>query len=304
MAGIALPRDMAAGYGVGLDRTLVLGGGGLWFVAWQTGYLRRLEELGLSLGTAGRLVGTSAGSIVASILAGEKLAGFARTVRLLARVPALTGIIAAAGPLSPSRQHALDAFREARDCEPATLQRIGFAALAAGAPPAAVTARNLAVILRMRAWPSRRLAITCVDAYTGERCVVGASARVPVARAAAASSAVPGIFAPQPVQDRKCMDGGVSGTGLHLDLVAGSRRALVISLVDGTEPELSWGTMTPATIRGEFDDLAATGTEVLRIVPRTTVPEDLMDPLQATSAAALGYAQAAEDAAEVAGFWG
>ena len=46
MAGMALPRSMAALYGRGIDRGLVLGGGGVWFVAWQTGYLRRLEELG------------------------------------------------------------------------------------------------------------------------------------------------------------------------------------------------------------------------------------------------------------------
>ena len=53
MAGMALPRSMAALYGRGIDRGLVLGGGGVWFVAWQTGYLRRLEELGLGLGSAG-----------------------------------------------------------------------------------------------------------------------------------------------------------------------------------------------------------------------------------------------------------
>ena len=54
-----------------------------------------------------------------------------------------------------------------------------------------------------------------------------------VARAVAASSAVPGLFTPQPILDRRCMDGGVSGTGTHLDLVAGARRAVVLHLTDG-----------------------------------------------------------------------
>ena len=303
MAQIALPRSMEARYGRGIDRGLVLGGGGIWFVAWQTGYLRRLEELGLGLGLADRLVGTSAGSIVASILAGEKLAGFARTVDLLGRAPGLLARMTAGGPLEPSCQRALDAFRDSTDSTPATLQSIGFAALAARTPSAETTARNFVVILRMRRWPSSRLHITCVDAYTGERCVITRSAGVPVARAAAASSAVPGIFAPQPVQDRKCMDGGVAGTGVHLDLVAGARKALVISLVDGHEPGLTWGTMTPETIRREFDDLLATGTQALRITPRVEVPEDVMDPRLAATAAQAGLAQADDDLARLRDFW-
>lgn len=303
MAGMALPRSMAALYGRGIDRGLVLGGGGVWFVAWQTGYLRRLEELGLGLGSADRLVGTSAGSLVASILAAERLSGFGRTVDLLTRAPGLLALMTSSGPLEPSCQRALDAFRDSRDSTPETLRAIGFAALAARTPSADTTARNLGVILRMRKWPSSRLHITCVDAYTGERCVVTRSAGVPLARAAAASSAVPGIFAPQPVQDRKCMDGGVAGTGVHLDLVAGARKALVVSLVDGTEPELAWGTMTPESIRQEFDDLVATGTQALRIVPRAEVPEDVMDPRLAVNAAREGVRQADEDLERVRDFW-
>jgi NTE family protein len=294
---------MDARYGRGIERGLVLGGGGIWFVAWQTGYLRRLEELGLQLGLADRLVGTSAGSIVASILAGEKLAGFGRTVDLLTRAPGLLARMAASGPLEPSCERALDSFRDARDCEPQTLREIGFAALAARTPTAEVTARNFSVILRMRRWPSSRLHITCVDTFTGERIVVTRSAAVPLARAAAASSAVPGIFAPQPIQDRKCMDGGVAGTGVHLDLVAGARRALVISLVDGSEPDLAWGTMTPESIRQEFADLQASGTEALRIVPRTQVPEDVMDPRLAVSAVQEGVAQADDDITLLRDFW-
>ena len=303
MAGMALPRSMAALYGRGIDRGLVLGGGGVWFVAWQTGYLRRLEELGLGLGSADRLVGTSAGSLVASILAAERLSGFGRTVDLLTRAPGLLALMTSSGPLEPSCQRALDAFRDSRDSTPETLRAIGFAALAARTPSADTTARNLGVILRMRKWPSSRLHITCVDTYTGERCVVTRSAGVPLARATAASSAVPGIFAPQPVQDRKCMDGGVAGTGVHLDLVAGARKALVISLVDGTEPELAWGTMTPESIRQEFDDLVATGTQAMRIVPRAEVPEDVMDPRLAVNAAREGVRQADEDLARVRDFW-
>lgn len=303
MPDVALPRDFEACYGAGLDRTLVLGGGGVWFVAWQTGFLRRLGELDVHLGNADRFVGTSAGSVVASIVSGERLAGFARTVDLLAKAPKVLGLIAPAGSFAPSQQHALDLFREALDNQPSTLRRIGYAALAAQTPSKEATARNLALILRMRRWPSPRLHISCVDAYTGERCIVAAEHGIPINRATAASSAVPGIFAPQQILDRRCMDGGVAGTGVHLDVVAGARRALVVSLVDGTEESLQWGTATPASIRQEYDDLLASGTDALRVTPDVTVPEDVMDPALAAAAVTQGARQAEQMADQIRDFW-
>jgi NTE family protein len=303
MIDVALPRDFDARYGAGVDRALVLGGGGVWFVAWQTGFLRRLGELDIHLGNADRFVGTSAGSIVASIVSGERLAGFARTVDLLTKAPKVLDLIAPAATFEPSQQRALDLFRQALGNDEATLRRIGYAALAAQTPSRESTARNLALILRMRRWPSSRLHITCVDAYTGERCVVTAQHGVPINRAAAASSAVPGIFAPQQILDRRCMDGGVAGTGVHLDVVAGARKAVIISLVDGSEQSLQWGTATPASIRQEYDDLLATGTEALRIIPDATVPEDVMNPALAAAAVNHGARQAERMAGAIRSFW-
>lgn len=303
MSDVALPRDFSARYGAGIRKGLVLGGGGVWFVAWQTGYLRRLSELGVHFGDADRFVGTSAGSIVASIVSGERLAGFGRTVDVLAYAPRVLSLLAPASSLKPSQQRALDTFREARDCSPQTLREIGFAAMAAQTPSRESTARSLALMLRMRRWPSSRLQITCVDAFTGERCVVTKSAGVAINRATAASSAVPGIFAPQQIQDRRCMDGGVSGTGVHLDLVAGADRAVVISLIDATRDDVPWGTMAPGDIEREQQSLVDSGTRVLRLVPRVAVPEDLMDPALAVRAVAHGSRQADDDAAAIGGFW-
>ncbi len=304
MTALALPRDFDARYGSGLDRALVLGGGGMWFVAWQTGFLRRLAELEIHLGNADRFVGTSAGSIMASIVSAERLAGFARTVDLLTRAPRILDLVAPPSALAPSQQRALDEFRTAHNAEPATVRGIGFAALAAQTPSRESTARNLGLILRMRKWPSPKLHVTCVDAYTAERCVIAEEHRVPINRAAGASSAVPGIFAPQQVQDRRCMDGGVSGTSVHLDLVAGARRAIVISLVDGTTQEWAWGTSTPESIRREFAALQDSGTEVLRIVPEVAIPDNVMDPALAAKAFAHGAGQAQRQADEIRRVWG
>lgn len=45
-------------------RGLVLGGGGITGIAWETGLLWGLAEAGVDLTGADRIVGTSAGSIV------------------------------------------------------------------------------------------------------------------------------------------------------------------------------------------------------------------------------------------------
>ncbi|HMD50148.1 MAG TPA: patatin-like phospholipase family protein, partial [Bryobacteraceae bacterium] len=50
-------------------RALVLGGGGPVFVAWESGILAGLAEAGLDLSNADYILGTSAGSIVGSLLA-------------------------------------------------------------------------------------------------------------------------------------------------------------------------------------------------------------------------------------------
>ena len=64
---VALTVDMAARRGAGHRRTVVLGGGGIFFIAWQVAFLNELARQGLVLRDATRFVGTSAGSIVAAL---------------------------------------------------------------------------------------------------------------------------------------------------------------------------------------------------------------------------------------------
>src|ERR1044072_374775 len=53
----------------GLDRTLVLGGGGEYYVAWYCGFFHGLYEQGVDLNVAEMGVGTSAGAYAGSTLA-------------------------------------------------------------------------------------------------------------------------------------------------------------------------------------------------------------------------------------------
>ena len=281
-----------------------MGGGGLFFVAWQVGYLQTLANHGVRFDSADRVVGTSAGSLVASALTSGKLKRLHSEVSLLAKVPALVSSMAPASALVPSQNRALELFIAATDAEPDTVRAIGHAALAAVTPKPESTRRNIALVVGPGGWPSDALHITCVDAYTGERCVVTAATGTTPARAAAASSAVPGIFAPQPIADRRCMDGGVGGSGVHLDVLAGSRRALVLSLTDGSQMEEAMMTLHPDEGKQELEDLKASGTDVVLRVPEVVDLLNLMSPAAVPDALAMGARQATADVGELSAFWG
>jgi NTE family protein len=194
----ALPRSFDARYGTGVRRGLCLGGGGLFFVAWLVAYLNELAGRGLEVQGADRVVGTSAGSVVASALAAGHLRRIHAEISVLTNVPALLAALAPAADLHPSQVRAVEMFAQAADSDVTTLRAIGHAALAAQTPGPEVMRRNISLLVGRGRWPSPALHISCVDAYTGERCVVAGEAGVPVARAVAASSAVPGVFAPSP----------------------------------------------------------------------------------------------------------
>lgn len=299
--GLAWPRDFDARSADGLDRVLVLGGGGLYLLAWHVGYLHELAERGIDLQHSDRLVGTSAGSVMATGLAAGKLGRLHTLVGALDKRPGVIARMAPAGELSASQQRARDLFWFMADASLETRQRVGHAALAAGTPSADSTARTLSLVLGVRSWPSASLHITCVDTYSGERCVVTEAAGVRPARAVAASSAVPGIFAPQPIGDRRCMDGGVSDSGVHADLACGARRAVILSLPDYV-PAAEGFERSITDVHAEIAALEAAGTQVFHRVPESADFERLMDPTMVSEAFAMGHRQAASDAEELRTF--
>jgi NTE family protein len=298
----AVPLSFEARYGAGYRRSLVLGGGGVVFVAWLAAYLGELARRGVALQDADRILGTSAGSILATIVAAGHLQRLQRLIGPLSRRPAIISRLAPAADLNPSQQRALDLFECARDSTPATIREIGAAALAAATPPRSLLPASVLMLAQTGRWPDDRLVVSAVDAYTGERLALTRAGGTPLLRAVAASASVPGLFAPQPVLDRRCMDGGVSGTGLHSDLVAGCERVLVIP-VAGTllEPRL---TMQPDSVDREISALRASGSTAEVRHARLPADTDLMDPAAVPDALLLGRRQAGEDAAALSDFWG
>jgi NTE family protein len=303
----ALPRSFDARYGKGIGRALSLGGGGMYFVAWQLGYLKSLADHGIRIDRADRVVGTSAGSVVAATVAHERLRLTYAETTLMSRLPGLIGKLFPSQVALSSQQRALDLYMGASDSAPSTVRSIGHAALAAVTPSAETMPRDLELILGEH-WSSDALWMTCTDAYTADRCVMTRVTSVSVARGAAASSAVPGIFAPQVIAGRKCIDGGVGGTAVHLDLVAGADKALVLSLYRDTDLTRGMLTLAPGDLGRELVELKASGTEVFFRAPETH-PMDvhgLMDPTAVPEAMAQGSRQGTEDVESggLSRFWG
>ena len=301
---VALPRSFAARYGEGTRRGLCLGGGGLYFIAWQVAYLYTLVSGGVDIGAADTVVGTSAGSLVASALTGGHLRRIHHEMQLLSRVSTILPAFSLNSTLHPSQQRALDLFMQAGDAEVATVRAIGHAALAARTSSPKAVRSGIGLMIGKTRWPSTTLHITCVDAYTGERCVVTHDANVRVSNAVAASCAIPGVSAPQPIRDRRCIDGGVGGSGTHLDVLAGAQRALVLALSDGTSVTVGMATNAPGSTQQEFADFVASGTEVVIRTPETFDIDELMSPASIPKAMAMGARQASADVAEVRAFWG
>jgi NTE family protein len=302
--GLHWPISFESRYGQGLDRTISFGGGGVFFVAWQVGYIKGLAEASIQLNGAERVIGTSAGSIVAALFSAKKISGFYEELHLLSKVPQLVSALAPAASLKPSQLHAVELFTQATTADIDVVREIGRAALAAQAPEQDVMRRNILLVARMRHWPSKILHTSTVDTYTGERCIVSSDSEISIPAALAASSAIPGVFPPQQLADRKCMDGGTSGTGTHLDVLAGSHRALILCLRDPQVSHRAEMTQSPQATLAEYEALKASGTTVFTASPKSFTQAELMDPTAVGKALAMGIEQGSADAQRVEEFWG
>ncbi|MDD3267625.1 MAG: hypothetical protein PHC75_10660, partial [Burkholderiales bacterium] len=159
-------------------------------------------------------------------------------------------------------------------------------------------------------WKSYVLHITANDCYTGERVVISQKDNVPIYEACAASSSLPGNTGPTWVKDRLCMDGGICETSTHCDVISGVKKALVISLGDGTRNEVTQGlriSALPDTLNQEIQQLKQDGTEVFQVVagllPGIDKIDSVMDPKWIKPMLDYGYKRAEADAAKMKKFW-
>src|ERR1700693_5529012 len=195
---------------------LVLAGGGIAGIAWETGFLLGVQEAQRAaaerLLDAEVLLGTSAGSTVAAqISSGAPLAElYARqmsqnTHELAPRIDVedLLGLFEAAA--GDTRTSLTD-----------TLRPIGGRPVSARTVTEEVRRSVIARRLPSHRWPDRRLEVTAIDVETGERGLFGRDSGVPLVDAFAASCAVPVVWPPVTIGERRFMDGGV-GSSANVD---------------------------------------------------------------------------------------
>lgn len=267
----------------------MLGGGGITGLAWETGLLAGLAERGADLAGAIDVLGTSAGSLVGSwISTGQDLAR-AAAEQMQDR--------AAAGVLAPpdrgrmarafGRWAAIQSYREEDG------RAVGAIACEVDAAGEEAWVDSMRRQLKAECWPPA-LRITAVDASSGEIRVFDSGSGVPLARAVAASCAVPSIAPTVQVDGRRYMDGAVpSGTHAHRALERGARSVLVVAAFDARTPGI--GPLMEREREAEVARLRAAGMRVAVIRPSARAAQHLsnaMDVSRRAAAAEAGLEQA------------
>jgi NTE family protein len=233
-------------------RALVLAGGGLAGIAWETGVLCGIAdespEAARLLLDSDVLVGTSAGSAVAAQISSghpvEEL--FARQVAETSAeihpgvdIDAITELFLTA--LGDSTDPNIKGDKKSKQ-----LQRIGAVALATDTVPEPVRREVIAQRLPSHEWPDRTLRLTAIDVVTGELVVFDRASGVGLVDAVAASCAVPGAWPVVTIADRRYMDGGV-GSPINLG-VAGDCDVAVILVPAGSDAPSPFGAAPAAEI--------------------------------------------------------
>lgn len=276
-------------------RGLVLGGGGITGIAWETGLLLGLQDLGVDVTVADAVVGTSAGSVVgAQITTGIALSDlFAYQVSTPKPAPLarISPVVLAGFARSMLRARGdLEAFGR-------HVGRWSAKRAAAGKLPT-LDARFDAIRERLpvQEWgPGGRLQVTAVDVETGALRVFDGTDGVTLVEAVAASCAVPGVYPPVPIQGRSYVDGGAR-SGSNADLLTDCDRVLAFTPVDRavgpmrTAGELLGG-VPHLVVSPDAASVAAIGKNVL-------------DPARRAASARAGRDQAAAVAPLAREIWG
>lgn len=231
-----------------MSYTLVLAGGGVTGIAWETGVLLGLRDEGVDLALhTHRVIGTSAGSVVgAQLLGGPDLEHlFAAQIAdehheidpdldldLLVKV---FGLMVDGGTTSDDQR-----------------RRIGELALGATTVDEATRRRVIEHRLHGIDWPDRDLVVTAIDAHTGEFVTWTKHSGVSLVDAVASSCAVPGVWPCVTIDGRRYYDGGLRN-GANAHLAADSAEVVVIApRIAGPSP----------AVDAEVDSLRSNGSTV------------------------------------------
>lgn len=237
-----------------MESVLVLGGGGVLGYAWECGMMAGFAETADPFAFDAYL-GTSAGAIAGAQLASGRLPEHAADPERR-RVPVygdfdmqvlgkIFGIWGRMDRTTVAQAAAIGAIARdvARDKESLWIE-------------------SMADMVHVRDWPDKALLIAAVDTATGERSTLDRSCGAELARAVAASAAVPGMFPSVDVGGRLYMDGQVhSSTNADLLLPYRPRRVTLLvptNVVSGG----GIGGHADRMLNAEVEMLRAAGCEV------------------------------------------
>jgi NTE family protein len=301
---------------------LVLAGGGITGIAWESGVLAGLAAGGVDTRQWDLVIGTSAGAFVGARLLGdgspdplfaaqtsgndramesalERLlgSGFVRVMRLSRRGRLRwVGLIWLANLIVTSlmryaiRHGIRSTIAMARSLRPGgegdpqiIAARIGAVANMKRTGSADPSAFWEAELGPIREWPSTRLVVVAVDTADGSRMAFEASSGVSLADAVAASTCLPGLLEPVELAGRRYMDGGLASAA-NADLATGRRDVWIVS------------PFGPASLDRQAADLLSSGSIVHLIRPGAAAERALgpgigvMDPSRRSAAARAGFA--------------
>ena len=235
-----------------MTRALVLAGGGVTGVAWETGVLMGLRDAGHDITShLDLVVGTSAGSTVgAQILSGVALADLyaAQTAEKhneispqldLEALAVIFGEMAAGGTTSNE-------------------QRIRIGELALNANTVDEPTRRAVIEKRLPShdWPTTPLILTAIDALTGEFVTWTKDSDVSLVDAVTSSCAVPSVWPCVTIKSRRYYDGGLRNSA-NAYLAAGHTEVIVIAPMTGGPSPI---------VDAELDELTASGSTIRMIV--------------------------------------
>lgn len=278
---------------------LVLAGGGVAGIAWETGVLLGLQDAEPAfadslLSAETTFIGTSAGSTVAAQLAG----GTSLSELFERQIAEETAEIDPEVDMQKLLAIFGGAMTDVSSPEEAR-RRIGAVALAARTVPPEARLAAVDARLPVKTWGAHPLLIPAVDTATGDLRVFDRASGVSLVDAVAASCAVPGVWPPVEIDETLYMDGGTR-TAANADLAAGAERVLI--LVPGPEespmgaalPAAELAALEPARVHALFADDASL--EAIGVNP--------LDPSTRPASARAGRELGRRVASQVAAFWG
>jgi NTE family protein len=280
-------------------QALVLGGGGVAGIAWETGVLRGIADespaAARALLDSDVLVGTSAGSAVATQIG----SGCSLEDLFKRQIQESSAEIDPGNVIDNVVELFLQAVADPHSTVTQKRQRIGAVALATETLPEPVRRDVIAQRLPSQHWSDRVLRVTAIDISTGKLVIFDRDSGAKLIDAVAASCAVPGVWPPVTIGERRYMDGGIGSTiNLH---VADDCDTAVVLVPAGESAPSSFG-------EGPASEIAAFGGTALGLFADdeslAAFGSNPLDPRCRIASAEAGRAQGRREALAVAAFLG